>query len=78
MQKSGNISVSGERFFPKLAELLYRRFRSCRSVDALQEFLDVTGRDKQEKVIAVEFEMILESDTFREPDVEFLVSIGKS
>jgi hypothetical protein len=78
MQKSGNISVAGERFFSKLEELLYRRFRSCRSVDALQEFLDVTGRDKQEKVIAVEVEMILESDTFREPDVEFLVPIGKS
>lgn len=62
----------------KLAELLYRQFRSCHSVDALQEFLDVTGRDKQEKVIAVEFEMILESDAFWEPDVEFLVSIGKS
>jgi len=62
----------------KLAELLYRQFRSCRSVDALQEFLDVKGKDKQEEVIAAEVETILESDPFWEPDVEFLVSIGKS
>jgi hypothetical protein len=61
----------------KLTDLLYRNFRSYRSVNTLQELLDVIGHDKREGVIADEVILILESSSLQTSNVEFLISIGK-
>jgi hypothetical protein len=61
----------------KLAELLYRNFRSYCSADTLQALLDVIGHHQRDEVVAEEVARILESSTLRESDAEFLISIGK-
>lgn len=61
----------------KLSDLLLRRFKSYHSTDTLQALLDVVGHDKRDKVVANEVEHILKSDSFRESDAQFLISIKK-
>ncbi len=61
----------------KLMELLYQKFRAYYSTDNLQALLDVIGHDKRDVVINEEVELILKSDSIRESDAEFLISIGK-
>lgn len=60
-----------------LAELLYQQFRSRRSLNTLQELLDVIGEEKREKIIAEEVAFIMGCADFSEIDAEFLISIGK-
>ena len=61
----------------KLTDLLYQKFRSYPSTDTLKALLDVIGHDKQDEVINAEVVQILKSDTLRESEAEFLLSIGK-
>jgi len=61
----------------KLTELLYRKFKSYHSTDTLQALLDVIGHDRRDDVIKDEVRQILKTDKLREPDAEFLISIGK-
>lgn len=61
----------------KLIKLLYQKFRSHYSTDTLQALLDVIGHDKRDVVINEEVVLILKSDRLRQPDAEFLISIGK-
>jgi len=61
----------------KLADLLFQEFRSFHSVDTLQAFLDVAGNDKRDEVIREEIVFILENDTLRGRDAEFLIAIGE-
>ncbi len=61
----------------KLTELLYQKFRYYTSTATLKALLDVIGHDKQDEVINAEVVQILKSDTFRESEAEFLLSIGK-
>ena len=61
----------------QLSELLYQRFRACRSTDTLQALLEVIGRDKRDEVVADEVAQILKTDSLRESDAEFLIAIGK-
>ncbi|NMA21687.1 MAG: hypothetical protein GX927_14030 [Lentisphaerae bacterium] len=61
----------------KLTELLFEKFRSYHSTEALQALLDVIGHDKKDEVVADEVEQILKSDRLRESDAEFLIAVGK-
>ncbi|MBM9612969.1 hypothetical protein JWJ90_01565 [Desulfobulbus rhabdoformis] len=60
----------------KTEAMLLKLFRSFRSLDALQDLLDVIGQDKREAVIAKETVEILASDRFQESDAYFLALIG--
>ncbi len=42
----------------KLTELLYKKFKSSRATDTLQELLDVIGEDKRDDVILAETDKI--------------------
>jgi hypothetical protein len=61
----------------KLTELLYKKFKSYRSSETLQELLDVIGEDKRGDVIFAETAEILSDKQFRCHDAEFLISIEK-
>ncbi len=61
----------------KLIDLLYQKFRSYHSTDALQALLNIIGHDKRDEVVADEVEQILKADRFRESDAEFLIAVGK-
>ncbi|MEA3467819.1 MAG: hypothetical protein U9R57_06305 [Thermodesulfobacteriota bacterium] len=61
----------------KLTELLYKKLKSYRSTDTLQELLDVIGEEKRGDVILAETAEILSDKQFRSHDAEFLISIGK-
>ncbi len=61
----------------KLAELLYKKFRSYHSTDTLQALLDVIGHDKRDEIVADEVEQILKTEGLQEHDAEFLIAIGK-
>lgn len=61
----------------KLTELLLRNFTSYHSKENLEALLDVIGYEKRDEVVAVEVQKILNADTLRNSDVEFLIAIGK-
>jgi hypothetical protein len=61
----------------QLADLLYRRFRGYRNLNALQDLLDVLGEDKRAEVIETEVAAILGSNAFHTTDAAFLISLGK-
>lgn len=61
----------------KLAELLYRRFKAYPSVDRLDQYLDVVGRDKREDITAEAVERVMKGNVFRTGDVEFLLELGR-
>lgn len=61
----------------KLAELLFRRFRFNPSLERLDQFLDVAGLDKREKVTAEVVDKILTGNVFRVGHVEFLIELGR-
>ena len=61
----------------KLAELLYKKFKSYRSIERLQALLEAIGVERRDDVILTETAEILESQRFVDSDAEFLVSIGK-
>jgi hypothetical protein len=62
----------------KLAELLYRIFRSSHSIRTLDDLLAVTGSDRRDEIISKEVVFILVNPTFKISDADFLVSIGKT
>ncbi len=61
----------------KLTDLLYEQFKSYRSMDSLQELLDVIGSDKRDKVIVDEVTIILKNSSLVNSDAEFLIAVGK-
>lgn len=61
----------------KLTELLYKKFKSYRSTDTLQELLDVIGEDERDDVILAETVEILSDKQVKSRDSDFLISIGK-
>ncbi|CAM2069968.1 hypothetical protein SCOR_31625 [Sulfidibacter corallicola] len=61
----------------KLAEVLYRKFQSHRTLEALQELLDVVGQGEREKLVTNEVALILENPHFWCSDVAFLRSTGQ-
>lgn len=61
----------------KLAQLLYRMFKSHRSIESLQELLSVIGEHQQEKIIEEEVGAILGQDKLRDSDASFLISVGR-
>ncbi len=61
----------------KLYTILHRNFRLYRSVDTLQELLDVIGKDKQYDVVEKEVNALMNQSKFNISDAEFLLSIGK-
>ena len=61
----------------KLTALLYEKYRSHHSTDALQALLDVIGHDKRDDIINDEVEQILKTDRLRESDAKFLIAVGK-
>jgi len=61
----------------KLADLLYRKFRSYHSSKTLDALLDVIGSDKRDEVISKEVVLILANPTWCESDADFLISVGK-
>ena len=56
--------------------MLLQIFRSFRSLDALQDLLDVIGQEKREAVIAEEAAEIMEAERFQESDAYFLALVG--
>ena len=61
----------------KLTNILYRKFRSNRSIDTLQALLDVIGNDKRDGVILDEIPLILGDSALRRADANFLMATGK-
>lgn len=61
----------------KLAELLYQKFRSYRSIESLEKLLDVIGQHKRNEVLETEVSLIAESSTLSITDAEFLMTIEK-
>jgi len=61
----------------ELAELLYKKFSSYRSIETLQELLDIIGIEKKDEVILKEVAAIIVNDQLSLVDTEFLISIGK-
>ena len=61
----------------KLAELLYRNFRSYHSSKTLQDLLAVIGSDRRDEVISKEVVLILANPIFCALDAEFMISVGK-
>ena len=61
----------------KLAELLYRNFRSYHSSKTLQDLLAVIGSDRRDEVISKEVVLILANPIFCTLDAEFMISVGK-
>jgi tetratricopeptide (TPR) repeat protein len=60
----------------KAADILLQRFKSFRSLDTLQEYLDVIGHDKRDAVVAAEVAEIQVTGTLCLSDAYFLISIG--
>jgi hypothetical protein len=61
----------------KLAELLFRTFRTHPSKHTLQALVDMIGQEKREEVVAMEVAQILKSEHFQMTDAEFLISVEK-
>ncbi len=61
----------------KLTEILYKQFRSFRSLDTLQKILAVIGKDKKDEVVAKELLIINDQKIFSYTDTAFMIAIGK-
>ena len=61
----------------ELAALLHKQLKAYRSIEKLQELLDVIGEDKRDDVIISETADILAGSGFKSSNAEFLTSIGK-
>ena len=61
----------------KLTETLYRKFRTHRSTETLQELLDVIGNDKHDEIVSEEVVKILAQKDLSLNDSEFLAAMGK-
>ncbi len=61
----------------KLTDILYRKFRSHRSLESLQELLHVVGSEKRTEIIAEEVSLILKNSELRLSDAMFLTAIEK-
>ncbi len=60
----------------KVIEIAWKRFRSYRSLDDLEELLTVIGAEKEEAVIAEQAQEILADKRFNASDAKFLLETG--
>ncbi len=60
----------------KAKAIAWKRFRSYRTLDSLEELLAIIGAEKKESVIAEQAEEILAEKRFSSSDAEFLLDTG--
>ncbi len=61
----------------KLTKILFKKFSSYRSIETLQELLNVIGDDKKDEVLINEVSTILAQKNLKESDAKFLITIKK-
>lgn len=67
-------AMQGDR--ESLIALLYKNFKSYRTIDALEELLLVMGQENREEVLANELASICQNPSFKDHDAQFLSDVG--
>ena len=60
----------------KVTDIVWKRFRKCRSVNSLEELLAVIGQESRESVITEQALEILSEQNFCNTDTAFLINTG--